>query len=66
MKTELSIGDSVEVMDPPTPNCAWCQSFLGTIKDIQENPDGSLYATVSDMDDEMYDIDLAYLTLYLD
>jgi len=53
------VGHIVNVSDPPDQNSAWVHGFIGTV--IEVNTEEG-YATVTDMDNDTFDIDFIYLT----
>lgn len=53
------VADIVNVSDPPDPNSAWSHAFTGTVKAVNEEEG---YATVTDLDNDTFDIDFIYLS----
>lgn len=53
------VGHIVNVAEAPDTNSAWSHAFIGTVKAINEIEG---YATVTDMDENAFDIDFIYLT----
>ena len=53
------VGHIVNVAEPPDSNSAWSHGFIGTVKAINVFEG---YATITDMDENAFDIDFIYLT----
>lgn len=53
------VGHIVNVSEPPDTNSAWSHEFIGTVKAVDEV---ERYATVTDLDNNAFDIDFIYLT----
>lgn len=45
-------------------NNAVFNEFIGFLEEIKQNPDGSYYATVEDMEGESFDIDVEFVKPY--
>lgn len=53
------VGHVVNVADAPDINSAWTHGFIGTVRAVNEDEG---FATITDMDENSFDIDFIYLS----